>query len=123
LGALPRGPGESRRGVVPSATVRRNRELDRLRLPFQPERKADVLNRLKTARGHLDHIIVMVDTDPYVLDVLRQIAAVRGALDATVRTALRHYFEHTFVDAVKAGKTEAAVDELMNALTFLRQID
>lgn len=103
--------------------MRRNRELDSLRRPLSAERKSDVANRLKTARGHLEHIIASLDDDPYALDLLRQIAAVRGALDATVRTALRHYFEHTFVSAVKAGKTENAVDELMTALTFLRQID
>jgi DNA-binding FrmR family transcriptional regulator len=103
--------------------VRRNRALDALRRPLEPERKLDVTNRLKTARGHLDHIITMLEDDPYPVDVLRQMAAVRGALDATVRTALRHYFEHTFVDAVKNGKTEAAVDELMSALAFLRQIE
>ena len=94
-----------------------------MRRPLEPERKADVVNRLKTARGHLEHIITLLDDDPYPVDVLRQIAAVRGALDATVRTALRHYFERTFVEAVKSGKTEAAIDELMSALTFLRQID
>jgi DNA-binding FrmR family transcriptional regulator len=109
--------------VVVCRTVRRNRDLDRLRQPLQAERKSDVANRLKTARGHLDAIITALEDDPYVLDVLRQTAAVRGALDATIRTALRHYFEHTFVAAVQAGKTEAAVDELMSALTFLRQID
>ncbi|HEX3468070.1 MAG TPA: metal-sensitive transcriptional regulator [Candidatus Elarobacter sp.] len=103
--------------------MRRNRTLDRLRRPLQGDRKADVVNRLKSARGHLDHVITMLEEDPYVLDVLRQVAAVRGALDATVRTALRHYFEHTFVDAVEAGHTEAAIDELMSALTFLRQVD
>lgn len=103
--------------------VRRNRDLDRLRRPLEHERKQDVTNRLKTARGHLDHIIAMLEDDPYPVDVLRQIAAVRGALDATVRAALRHYFEHTFVDAVKSGKTNAAIDELMSALAFLRQIE
>lgn len=103
--------------------MRRNRTLDRLRRPLEGDRKADVVNRLKSARGHLDHVISMLDDDPYVLDMLRQLAAVRGALDATVRTALRHYFERTFVDAVEAGHTEEAIDELMSALAFLRQVD
>jgi len=111
------------RRVVAPGTVRRNRELDRLRQPLQPDRKSDVVNRLKTARGHLDAIIDSLEDDPYVLDVLRQLAAVRGALDATIRTALRHYFEHTFVASVQAGKTTAAIEELMNALAFLRQIE
>ncbi|SRR5579884_635503 len=103
--------------------MRRHRELDRLREPLRDERRADVVNRLKTARGHLDSIITSLDDTPYVLDVLRQIAAVRGALDATVRVALRHYFDHVFVRAVQEGEADAAVDEMMSALTFLRQID
>ena len=103
--------------------MRRNRVLDRLREPLRGERKADVVNRLKTARGHLDSILTGLEDDPYVLDVLRQVAAVRGALDATVRVALRHYFEHVFVRAVQEGHVQAATDELMSALTFLRQID
>lgn len=91
--------------------------------PLADERKSDVLNRLKSARGHLDHVIVSLDDDPYVVDVMRQIAAVRGALDATVRVVLRYYFERSFVSAVRAGEVEPAIDELMGALTFLKQVD
>lgn len=103
--------------------MERNPALDRFRKPLEGERKADVINRLKTARGHIDHILTMVEDDAYVLDLLRQVAAVRGALEATTRVALRHYFERIFADAVRAGHIEPAVDELMSALTFLRQID
>jgi DNA-binding FrmR family transcriptional regulator len=103
--------------------VQRNPALDRFRKPLEGDRKADIINRLKTARGHIEHILVMVDEDAYVLDLLRQVAAVRGAVDATTRVALRHYFERVFADAVRAGDIEPAVDELMSALTFLRQID
>jgi DNA-binding FrmR family transcriptional regulator len=103
--------------------VQRNPALDRFRKPLEGERKADVINRLKTARGHIDHVLTMVEGDAYVLDLLRQVAAVRGALDATTRVALQHYFERVFANAVRAGDIEPAVDELMNALAFLRQID
>lgn len=103
--------------------MRRRTEIDQHREPLAADRKADVLNRLKSARGHLDHVIATLDGDPYVVDVLRQIAAVRGALDATVRVALRYYFDHAFVNAVRSGDVEPAVDELMSALTFLKQID
>lgn len=103
--------------------VRRRSEMDTHREPLADERKADVVNRLKSARGHLDHVIASLDEDPYVVDVLRQIAAVRGALDATVRVALRYYFERGFVNAVKAGDVEPAVDEMMSALAFLKQIE
>jgi DNA-binding FrmR family transcriptional regulator len=103
--------------------VQRNPALDRFRKPLEGERKADVINRLKTARGHIDHVLTMVEGDAYVLDLLRQVAAVRGALDATTRVALQHYFERVFANAVRAGDIEPAVDELMSALAFLRQID
>ena len=103
--------------------VRRRPEMDAHREPLADERKVDVVNRLKSARGHLDHVIASLDGEPYVVDVLRQIAAVRGALDATVRVALRYYFERGFVNAVRAGDVEPAVDELMGALAFLKQVD
>ena len=103
--------------------VRRRPEMDAHREPLADERKGDVVNRLKSARGHLDHVIASLDGEPYVVDVLRQIAAVRGALDATVRVALRYYFERGFVNAVRAGDVEPAVDELMGALAFLKQVD
>ena len=103
--------------------MRRRPEMDPHRVPLADERKTDVVNRLKSARGHLDHVITSLDGDPYVVDVLRQIAAVRGALDSTVRVVLRYYFEHGFVNAARAGKIDIAVDELMNALTFLKQIE
>jgi CsoR family transcriptional regulator, copper-sensing transcriptional repressor len=103
--------------------VRRRPELDPHRQPLADASKSDVLNRLKSARGHLDHVIAAMDDEAYVLDVLRQTAAVRGALDATMRVALRYYFERVFVGAVQAGDVEPAIDELMSALTFLKQID
>jgi DNA-binding FrmR family transcriptional regulator len=59
------------------------------------ERKLDVVNRLKSARGHIDHILAMVDDDAYVLDLLRQVAAVRGALDASASSPLRYERERS----------------------------
>jgi DNA-binding FrmR family transcriptional regulator len=103
--------------------VERKAELDRFRQPLANERKADVTNRLKSARGHIDHVLALIEHDAYVVDILRQIAAVRGALDATTRVALRHYFDRVFVEAVRAGEVEPAVDELMTSLAFLREID
>jgi len=101
----------------------RTQEHETHRKALAGERKIDVINRLKTARGHIDHILEMVADDAYVLDLLRQVAAVRGALDATTRVALRHYFERVFADAVREGGIEPDADDLMTALTFLRQVD
>jgi DNA-binding FrmR family transcriptional regulator len=99
------------------------REMDRHREPLVDERKADVINRLKSARRHLDQVTASLDDSPAVVDVLREIAVVRSSLDATVRVALRYYFEHGFVNAARAGEIEPSIDEMMGALTFLKQID
>ena len=84
------------------------------------QRKREVLNRLKSARGHLEGIIKMVEDDTYCVQVIKQIAAVRGALDRVSRLELRSHVEHCVVDQVRAGEDASAVAELMEILT-LRQ--
>jgi DNA-binding FrmR family transcriptional regulator len=86
------------------------------------ERKADVLNRLKTVRGVTDGIIKMVDEDAYCVDVIKQISAARSSLDKVARLLLEKHFAGCFVDAVKAGKADAAVAELMETLNFHREL-
>ena len=83
-------------------------------------RKADVLNRLKTVRGHLDGVIKMVEDDAYCVGVIKQIAACRAALDRVSRIELQSHLERCVVDQIAAGEAESAVAELMDILT-LRQ--
>lgn len=104
-------------------TTNRRREVDVHRSPLNPQRRHDLANRLKSARGHLDHVVEALENgDPYVIDVLQQLAAVRGSIDATIRAGLRYYCEHGFVPALRAGAVDAAIDELMSALSFLKQL-
>lgn len=86
------------------------------------DRKADVLNRLKTIRGVSDGIIKMVDEDAYCVQVIKQISAARASLDKVARILLENHFSSCFVDAVKTGKTDAAVAELMETLNFHREL-
>lgn len=75
---------------------------------------------MRSARGHLDHVVEALDDGAYVIDILQQLSAVRGSIDATLRVALRYYFEHGVIPAVRAGAGEPALEELMSALSFLR---
>jgi DNA-binding FrmR family transcriptional regulator len=86
------------------------------------ERKADVINRLKTVRGVTDGILKMVEEDVYCVDVLKQISATRASLDRVARIMLENHFAHCFVDAVKKGDADAAVAELMETLNFHREL-
>ena len=79
-----------------------------------------VLNRLKTARGHLDAVIRMVEEDQYCPDVMKQLSAVQGSLERASRLVLRNHLETCVAAAMQAGRIEEIVDELMEALRFDR---
>ena len=82
--------------------------------------RTDVLNRLKTARGHLDAVIRMVDEDAYCPDTMKQLSAVQGSLERASRIVLRNHLETCVAAAMQAGRTDEIVDELMEALRYDR---
>ncbi len=82
--------------------------------------RASVLNRLKTARGHLEGVIRMVENDEYCPDVMKQLSAVQGSLERASRLVLRNHLETCVAAAMQAGRIEEIVDELMEALRFDR---
>jgi CsoR family transcriptional regulator, copper-sensing transcriptional repressor len=83
---------------------------------------AAITNRLKTARGHLDGVIRMVETDAYCPDVMKQLAAVQGILEATSRTVLRNHLETCVATAMQQGRTTEIVDELMETLKYDKRV-
>lgn len=78
----------------------------------------DALNRLKTVRGHLDGIIRMVEDDAYCVDLMKQISAAQSSLERVNRVVLRNHLETCFSEAVTAGRGQAAVAELVDAVKF-----
>ncbi|MBW3610599.1 MAG: metal-sensitive transcriptional regulator [Actinobacteria bacterium] len=79
-----------------------------------------VVNRLKTARGHLDAVLRMVEDDTYCPEVMKQLSAVQGSLERASRIVLRNHLETCVAAAMVAGRTEEIVDELMEALRYDR---
>jgi DNA-binding FrmR family transcriptional regulator len=80
------------------------------------------LNRLKTARGHLDGVIRMVEADAYCPDVMKQLSAVQGLLEATSRVVLRTHLETCVATAMQEGRTTEIVDELMETLKYDKRV-
>lgn len=79
-------------------------------------------NRLKTARGHLDGVIRMVENEAYCPDVMKQLAAVQGLLEGTSREVLRHHLEGCVAKAMQEGRVEEIVDELMTTLKYDKRV-
>lgn len=82
----------------------------------------DVINRLKTARGHLEGIARMVENDEWCPDIMKQLAAVQGMLEATSREVFRHHLETHVADAIRDGRGEEIVDELMETLKYDKRV-
>ena len=64
----------------------------------------------------------MVDDGAYCPDVMKQLAAVQGLLEAASRTVLRNHLETCVADAVRAGRTDEIIDELMETLKFDKRV-
>ena len=85
---------------------------------MQQHLKRDAVNRLKTARGHLDGIIRMLEDDAYCVDLMKQLSATQASLERVNRLVLKNHLETCFAEAVEAGRGQAAVDELVDAVKF-----
>jgi DNA-binding FrmR family transcriptional regulator len=84
------------------------------------EHQVAILNRLKTARGHLDAVVRMVEEEAYCPDVMKQLSAVQGSLERASRLVLRNHLETCVAAAMQAGRIDEIVDELMEALRYDR---
>ncbi len=85
---------------------------------MQDDYSRDVLNRLKTVRGHLDGIVRMVEADAYCVDLMKQVSAAQASLERVNRLILRNHLETCFSDAIQSGSGEAAIAELVDAVKF-----
>jgi DNA-binding FrmR family transcriptional regulator len=72
-----------------------------------------ILHRLKIARGHLDKVISMVEEDKYCIDVLHQSQAVEQAIRETDNLILENHLRTCASDAVREGRGEEAIAEVM----------
>jgi len=72
-----------------------------------------ILHRLKIARGHLEKVIKMVESDTYCIDVLQQLSAVESNLGDTGDVLLEHHLQNCAANAIREGKTEEAIKEVM----------
>jgi DNA-binding FrmR family transcriptional regulator len=82
--------------------------------------RSSVVNRLRSARGHLDAVLRMVEEDAYCPDVMKQLSAVQGQVEKANRIVLRNHLETCVTAAMQAGRGDEIVDELMEALRFDR---
>lgn len=83
--------------------------------------KAQSLKRLKTARGHLDHVIKMVDQGKYCIDILQQSLAVQSALRAVDTIIFKGHLEEHVSKAMHGQNKDKSIEEVIDIFTKARR--
>jgi len=81
----------------------------------QPNKDA-LIKRLNRIEGQVRGVSKMIVEDRYCVDVLNQVSALQSALDAVAMQLLENHTHGCMQGAIKSGKGNAAIDELMVVL-------
>lgn len=85
-------------------------------IPRNQSTQRNILHRLKIARGHLDKVIKMVESDEYCIDVVHQSLAVQAALKRADQTLLENHIRHCVAHEVSRGHGNSIADELIGVI-------
>lgn len=88
---------------------------------MQPAVKSDALKRLRTARGHLDHVISTVESEKYCIDILQQSLAVQSALRAVDNIILKGHLEEHVSKAMHGKNQQKSIDEVIDIFDKARK--
>jgi DNA-binding FrmR family transcriptional regulator len=92
-------------------------------LHLDPQTRKDALARLRSAKGHLEGVLRMLEDERvYCVDVLKQVKAVQGALSKVGERVLKAHIRDHVSTAALRGDTEKIVEELMEALKYQARV-
>jgi len=83
--------------------------------------KANAIKRLKSASGHLDHVIKQVEQEKYCIDILQQSLAVQSALRAVDNIILKGHLEEHVVQAMHGKDKEKSIQEVVDVFEKARK--
>ncbi|BAL99271.1 MULTISPECIES: metal-sensitive transcriptional regulator [Caldilinea] len=69
---------------------------------IDPERKRELINRLRSIEGHVRGIERMVEEDAYCMDILRQVKAVQQALERVSALTLENHLNTCVTTAIRS---------------------
>ena len=78
--------------------------------------KDNLVKRLKRVEGQVRGIQRMIDEEKYCVDILTQIAAVRGALNKVGMRILEQHTHGCVQNAVSEDNGDEVIDELMDLI-------
>jgi len=66
--------------------------------------KEKIVRRLKSIEGHIRGIQKMVEEDKYCIDIIKQILAVKSAVDKVSAMILKNHLEGCVTTAIKSNR-------------------
>lgn len=69
---------------------------------IDPERKRELISRLRSIEGHVRGIERMVEEDAYCMDILRQVKAVQQALERVSALTLENHLNTCVTTAIRS---------------------
>ncbi len=91
----------------------------RNRSTFSPETRGRLINRLQRLEGQVRGVCRMIEEGRDCLDVLTQLAAVRGAAHQAALMAMREYALHCLTDPEAQNSPNEAIARMMKTLQYL----
>lgn len=85
--------------------------------PPDPKGKQKILARLQSVEGHVGGVLQMVEKDAYCIDVLRQMGAIRSALERVSALLLERHLHHCVSRAMRSedgAERERVLGELLD---------
>lgn len=83
--------------------------------------KEEALKRLRTARGHLDHVISQIESEKYCIDILQQSLAVQSALKAVDNIILKGHLEEHVSHAMHGKDQQKSIQEVVDVFEKARR--
>jgi len=83
--------------------------------------KANALKRLKSARGHMDHVIKQIEQEKYCIDILQQSLAVQAALRAVDNIILKGHLEEHVSHAMHGTDQQKSIQEIVDVFEKARR--
>ena len=75
--------------------------------------KANALKRLKSAKGHLEHVVKQIEQEKYCIDILQQSLAVQSALRAVDNIILKGHLEEHVSHAMHGNEQQKSIQEVV----------
>lgn len=81
--------------------------------------KTKITRLLKTARGQLDGLIKMVESDRYCIDISNQLMATQAILKSINQQILHCHIEGCVAEALNNGEGDKKIEEIMTIVDKL----